>query len=174
MLYCPEGLVQALDELHHEEDCAELSQVRALMLWLAWDCGMDERKISPKEYFKESTEDPRDLECLLHLSPAAVIDFDAMKNANEAICPEAYSMDTDWLETHLKWGNTVLAVRANPMKARKLKRVPLVGDIVYRNVGVTPALTVVLESNQGRVVLADSEEKKFATKYVTVVDLPCV
>jgi hypothetical protein len=83
-------------------------------------------------------------------------------------------MDTDWLETHLKWGNTVLAVRANPMKARKLKRVPLVGDIVYRNVGVTPALTVVLESNQGRVVLADSEEKKFATKYVTVVDLPCV
>jgi len=73
----------------------------------------------------------------------------------------------------LKWAKAVLGVKANPMKARKLKRVPLVGDIVYRNVGSISELTVVLESHQGKVVLADSEEKKFSTQFVSVVDLRC-
>ena len=172
MLYGSDGLIAAVDSTFGADSCAELAQVRGLMLWLAWDCGIDIRTIRPMDGMDVNTEEIYDLNSLLCIGREIVPDDDARKYARDAVCDSDPANGRDWLQYQLRWAYQVYHIGLNPKKAKTLDRIPLPGDVVFRNLTVDFPLTVVLESYQDKVALADSEGKKYKASYVSVLDIP--
>lgn len=154
------------------ESCTEASTVRGLLLWLAWDCGLDVRMVLDDDAPDILRENLYGLEQLLHLTADVSKDEEAAGKARAALSQSASSHKAEgWLQAQLQWGARVAALNGDLCNAPTLVREPMRGDLVFLSKVATPSLTVVLNVEGDKLTLACDKTKKFKSGYVTVVDL---
>jgi hypothetical protein len=154
------------------ESCTEASAVRGLLLWLAWDCGLDVRTVLEDDDPDILWENLYGLEQLMHLTADVSEDEEAAGKARAALSQSAASHKAEgWLQAQLRWGARVAALNGDLRNAPSLAREPVRGDLVFLSKVATPSLTVVLNVEGDKLTLACDETKKFKSAYVTVVDL---
>jgi hypothetical protein len=154
------------------ESCTEASAVRGLLLWLAWDCGLDVRTVLDDDDPGILWENLYGLEQLMHLTTDVSKDEEAAGKARAALSQSASSHKAEgWLQAQLQWGARVSALNGDLRNAPSLAREPVRGDLVFLSKIATPSLTVVLSVEGDKLTLACDETKKFKSGYVTVVDL---
>jgi hypothetical protein len=154
------------------ESCPEASAVRGLLLWLAWDCGLDVRTVLDDDDPDILWENLYGLEQLMHLTVDVSKDEEAAGKARAALSQSTSSRKAeDWLQAQLQWGARVAALNGDLRNAPSLAREPVRGDLVFLSKVATPSLTVVLNVEGDKLTLACDEAKKFKSGYVTVVDL---
>lgn len=154
------------------ENCTEASAVRGLLLWLAWDCGLDVRTGLDDDDPDILWENLYGLEQLMHLTAEISKDEEAAVKARAALSQSASSHKAEgWLQAQLQWGARVSALNGDLRNAPSLAREPVRGDLVFLSKVATPSLTVVLNVEGDKLTLACDETRKFKGGYVTVVDL---
>lgn len=157
------------------ESCTEAAAVRGLLLWLAWDCGLDVRTVLDDDDPDILWRNLYSLEQLLHLTVEVSKDEEAAGKARLGLSQSASIHKAEgWLQAHLQWGARVAALNGDLRNAPSLAREPLCGDLVFLSKVATPSLTVVLNvegDKRDKLRLACDEMKKFKSGYVTVVDL---
>lgn len=170
-LYAPQSdfLKEAIVKLGRN-DCKEISVVRGLLMWLAWECGLDVETVVSSDDDEEIYSRLLGLAQLLHLAPDVLGDDEASEIAKQAITrvdlQEKYKA---WLARHQRWSEKIVEMNRNPEKAVVLRREPERGDIVRRTHGHNSLLTVVLERDSSKVRLGDNDAK-YAAQFVEVID----
>lgn len=155
------------------QSCRELSVIRGLLLWLAW-----ESKLNIGRAIKERDGDDEysrlsGLEQLLHLAPDVLIDNEAIAIAQQAITrSDLIAQYQNWLVTHLAWAEKIVEAVKFPDEVKALSREPEQGDIVRRTGNGLRPLTIVLERENQKVSLGENPEKRYLIEYVRVLDLP--
>jgi hypothetical protein len=158
--------------------CLEISMLRGLLIWLAWDCDFRVNDVLEFEDAEEVEDNLYGLARLLVMAPDVMGDQEAYERAADALeglWPLYFldDYDSSWLDEFRNWCKEIArTMKSLPSKAL-VSRAPDVGDIVYPTKSAVPGLYVVVEASQGRVRLVDldgdDELKTFATGYVTVV-----
>jgi hypothetical protein len=166
--------IKALDG----KPCLEISMLRGLLIWLAWDCDFRVNDVLEFEDAEEVVDNLYGLARLLVMAPDVMGDQEAYERAADALeglWPLYFldDYDSSWLDEFRNWCKEIArTMKSLPSKA-VVSRAPDVGDIVYPTKSAVPSLYVVVEASQGRVRLVDldgdDELKTFATGYVTVV-----
>jgi hypothetical protein len=173
-LYAPQGdfLKETILKLGRN-DCKEISVVRGLLMWLAWECGLDVETVVSSNDDEEMYSRLLGLEQLLHLAPDVLGDDDASEIARQAITradlQEKYKA---WLARHQRWSEKVAEMNRNPEKAVVLRREPERGDVVRRTRGTNCHFTVVLERNGNKVNLGEKTDAWYAVDVIEVIDFP--
>jgi hypothetical protein len=175
LLYADNGVMKrALNQLQ-KRPFEELSLIRGLLVWLAWDC--DYHVEDPVGF-----EDPDDVEDniwglsrLLPLASDLHDDREAIEKAKSAIECSAHEYDPSdydsaWFLKFKRWAdgiNQLLTVKSVTAAAQ---RDPEPGDIVYA--GKPPRLFAVAQAFHGKVKLIDldseDELRIFSSKFVTI------
>jgi len=154
------------------ESCTEASAVRGLLLWLAWDCGLDVRTVLDDDDPDILWENLYGLEQLMHLTADVSNDEEGAGKARAALSQSTSSRKAeDWLQAQLQWGARVAALNGDLRNAPTLAREPVRGDLVFLSKVAMPFLTVVLNVEGDKLTLACDDTKKFKSSYVTAVDL---
>jgi hypothetical protein len=161
-----------------DKPCVEISMLRGLLIWLAWDCDFQVNDLLDFEDAQEVEDNLYGLARLLVMAPDIMGDQEAHERAADALeglWPLYFldDYDSSWLDEFGQWCEEIArTMRSLPSKA-VVSRAPDVGDIVYPTKSAVPVLYVVIEASQGRVRLVDldgdDELKTYATGYVTVV-----
>jgi hypothetical protein len=154
-------------------DCKEISVVRGLLMWLAWECGLDVETVMSGDDDEEIYSRLLGLEQLLHLAPDVLGDDEASEIARQAITradlQEKYKA---WLARHQRWSEKIVEMNRNPEKAVVLRREPERGDVVRRTRGTNCPFTVVLEREGRRVGLGENIDVKYTVEVIEVIDFP--
>lgn len=155
-------------------DCKEISVVRGLLIWLAWECGLDvETELSSDDDDEEIYSRLLGLEQLLHLAPDLFGDDAAAEIARQAITradlQEKYNV---WLARHQRWSDKVVEMNQYPEKAVVLRREPERGDVVRNTRGTNCPFTVVLERNGNKVNLGEKIDSWYVVDAIEVIDFP--
>ena len=157
---------------------AEPSAAAGLLLWLAWDTGLDVRVVTKTDQQDEVYENLRGMARLVAMAQAVSDDAQARKKASEAISRHRAFYASEgttetWCREHLGWLKKVAALSRSPREARARARAADAGDIIYPNLKAEPTLHVVLQSRGSsvRVVDLDKEDEQtaYGIKYVTVI-----
>lgn len=157
---------------------AEPSTAAGLLLWLAWDSGLDVRSVTDAEEQTEVRENLRGVARLVAMARAVSDDERALVKASEAISRHCafYAGDgvtETWCDEHLDWLKKVADVASSPRAAHTLARPADAGDIVYPTLKAEPGLHVVLQSKGSSVKVVDldreDEQTTYGIKYVAVI-----
>jgi hypothetical protein len=177
LLYSTSGVMKrALGRLQNRP-FEELSLIRGLLIWLAWDC--DYHVENPAGF-----EDPDDVEAnIWGLSRliAIALDLDkgkeALEKARTAIGLSAHTYnpsdyDPKWLGKFVTWTNEILHLASTEgiSSSTAQKNQPEPGDIVFAD--KPRRLFAVAKAYHGKVKLIDldseDELKTFSSKYVSI------
>jgi len=175
LLYADNGVMKrALNQLQNRP-FEELSLIRGLLVWLAWD----------SDYHVEDPvgfEDPDDVEDniwglsrLLPLASDLHDDREAIEKAKSAIECSAHEYDPSdydsaWFLKFKRWADRINQLFTVKTVTAAAQRDPEPGDIVYA--GKPPRLFAVAQAFHGKVKLIDldseGELRIFSSKYVTI------
>ncbi|MCI0388094.1 MAG: hypothetical protein MOB07_04910 [Acidobacteria bacterium] len=156
-------------------DCREISVVRGLLVWLAWESGLDVETVSSGNDDDEMYSRLLGLEQLLHLAPDALGDNEAAEIARHAITrPDLLDKYKGWLARHQRWAEEIVELSRNPAKIVALRREPERGDVVRRTRGTDCPLTVVLERNGDKLNLGEKIDAWYKVEVVEVIDIPMI
>jgi hypothetical protein len=175
LLYSTSGVMRrALDRLQNRP-FEEVSFVRGLLLWLAWDC--DYHVEDPLAF-----EDPDDIdENIWGLSRMLAIALDlqndepALEKAQNAIESSAHEYnpsdyDPEWLRKFIIWASEMQQLASNENRSTTTLKEAASGDIVFAD--KPRRLFVVAEAFHGKVKLIDldseDELRPFSSKYVSI------
>ncbi len=148
-------------------DCKEISVVRGLLMWLAWECGLDVETVMSGDDDKEIYFSLLGLEQLLHLAPDVLGDDEAAEIARQAITrADLQDKYNSWFARHQRWSEEIVKISCSPEKEKILHREPDRGDVVRRVSGTNCPLTVVL------VKLGEKADSWYTIDFVQVIDLP--
>ena len=154
-------------------DCKEISVVRGLLMWLAWECGLDVETVVSSEDDEEMYSRLLGLEQLLHLAPDVFGDDEASEIARQAITRADLQVKYKaWLARHQRWSEKIVEMNRNPEKVVVLRREPERGDIVRRTRGLNCPFTVILERNGNKVNLGEKTDAWYAVDVIEVIDFP--
>jgi hypothetical protein len=162
----------------------DLSRLLGLMLWLAWDCGLDARK-TDKTIFPTKEEERDRLEDrakLLELAMRAANDEAALEEVRHSIWRTAAEAAKGaahlWVIFHRAWGQALADLWAEHRSWRSLRRKPQSGDLGVAIKEADPKLRVVLGASNGNVHLAELGEHsgtvKFRSDFVAVAEMPSI
>src|SRR5262249_45227485 len=85
-------------------DCKEISVVRGLLMWLAWECGLDVETVLNDSADDETGSMLMALEQFLYLAPDVLGDDEAAEIARQAITrPDLLDKYRGWLARHQRW-----------------------------------------------------------------------
>jgi len=156
-----------------DADCREISVVRGLLMWLAWESGLDIETVLSRDDDDEIYSRLLGLEQLLHLAPDVLGDDEAVEIARQAIArPDLLDKYKGWLAKHQIWSEKIVELIRNPEKIVALRREPELGDVVRRTRGTDCPLTVVLERNGDKVNLGEKIDAWYKVEVVEVIDIP--
>ncbi|MGH9767536.1 MAG: hypothetical protein ACREAB_08905, partial [Blastocatellia bacterium] len=156
-------------------DCREISVVRGLLMWLAWESGLDVETVSNGDDDDDDEIYSRllGLEQLLHLAPDVLGDNEAAEIARQAITrPDLLDKYKGWLARHQIWAEKIVELNWNPEKIVVLRREPERGDVVRRTLGTDCPLTVVLDRTGDKVNLGEKLDTLYKIDHVDVIDIP--
>lgn len=175
LLYATNGVMKrALSQLENRA-FEELSLIRGLLVWLAWDCGYEVEDPAGFEDPEDAENNIRGLSRLLALTADLHDDRDAMEKAQNAIAFSAQDYDpsqTDptWFSRFSSWSNDINELLTTQKITTASRKEPEPGDIVLA--GSPPRLFAVAQSFHNKVKVidldSDSELKPFSSKYVTI------
>lgn len=157
---------------------AEPSTAAGLLLWLAWDSGLDVRSVTDAEEQTEVRENLRGVARLMAMAQAVSDDERALEKASGAISRHCAlyvgnGVTETWCDEHLNWLKKVADVASSPRAAHTLARPADVGDIIYPTLKAEPGLHVVLQSKGSSVKVVDldreDEQTTYGIKYVAVI-----
>lgn len=157
---------------------AEPSIAAGLLLWLAWDSGLDVRSATDSDEQTEVRENLRGVARLVAMAQVVGHDKRAREKALEAISRHCafYAGDgltETWCNEHLNWLEKVADVAYSLRAAGTLTRPADAGDLVYPTLKAEPSLHVVLQSKGSSVKVVDldkeDEQNTYGIKYVTVI-----
>lgn len=155
-----------------QADCQELSVVRGLLFWLAWECELDVRTVMDSADDEETYQRLLGLENLLYLAPDVFTDDEAITRAQQAVTRgDLLERYQGWLTTHQAWARKISEISADPGKATALARPPARGDIVHRSGGDKHPLTVVLAREGRKIKLGEKPEGWYITDFRVVDSL---
>jgi hypothetical protein len=157
----------------------EPSLAAALLLWLAWDSGLDVRTAVEPEDRDETQENLRGVARLVAMAAHIAADAAARDKAAKAVgrhCSnyEADGLTETWLNAHISWIEKLSDSRAPIRNATPPGRMPDVGDLVYLNLKKGEARPMVVLQQRGtsvRVVDLDEEDeqKGYGIKFVNLI-----
>jgi hypothetical protein len=104
---------EGMEELREEED--DVSVLRGLLLWLAWDSGLDARFDDPHQLMDAGTDEwLLGRARLVALVPIVVADEVALDEARKSVLstaspgPVQLAKAKRWLDAHVRWGRAIL------------------------------------------------------------------
>ncbi|MCI0663876.1 MAG: hypothetical protein L0220_22700, partial [Acidobacteria bacterium] len=154
-------------------DCREISVVRGLLMWLAWESGLDIETVLSGDDDDEIYSRLLGVEQLLHLAPDVLGDDEAVEIARQAIArPDLLDKYKGWLARHQSWSEKIVELNRNPENVVALRREPELGDVVRRTRGTDCPLTVVLERNGDKVNLGEKIDAWYKVEVIEVIDIP--
>lgn len=140
--------------------CDELSRLLALLLWLAWDAGIDPDRParlgeSPEEQRERLWERAR----LLAVAPAVVVDPEALAEAtatfDETAGERSLADSRAWLDATLRWASGVAPFVVDLKSAPVRPGAVEAGDLAFAPDATCPEIRVVLTRRGKNLVLAD-------------------
>ena len=169
----------------------EVSIALGLLVWLAWDCGFDTRKLKEKKnsiYTEDANEDGWTLDRIVHgiarfvgLSGYFSVDTLASEKAQEAIkLSESHfisdEFNSEWLDRQKTWLNDIAEAIKDIDSIPTLRRSPDAGDFVkFQLKNQAPQIFVVQSTAGGSVRVINLNEKDLIKAYgkdfVSVLDL---
>lgn len=159
-------------------EAAEPSSAAGLLLWLAWDCGLDVRSASDADEKSELRDNLRGVARLLAMARDVSDDERALSRASEAISRHCAFYASDgvtetWCDEHLGWLKRAADAELSPRDAPTKARPADVGDLVYPTLKAELGLRVVLHSSGTSVKVVDldkdDELTPYSTKYVSAI-----
>jgi hypothetical protein len=175
LLYSKNGVMKRALEKLDNHPFQELSLVRGLLVWLAWDC--DFHVQNPVDF--EETEDVEEnilgLARLLSIAEDLSDDGEALAKGKLAIESSTHqydpsSYDSDWFEKFVVWSLEINGLLNKQVIRHERQREPAPGDIVFAD--KPPHLFVVAQAFHGKVRLVDFDSendlKTFSASYVTI------
>lgn len=179
LLYSPKnGLMSAAITASGLDSSVELTMVRGLLIWLAWDNDFHVKDATNFEVAEEIEENLRGVARLLAMVPDLMTDPDSLQKAREAIDGSLHEYDIvddnqSWVSDFEAWCVDVVRLLTNTPREPVVSRHPDRGDIVHPFKLSDSRLAVVIEANQGKVTLGDldspDESRKFGSSYVRIV-----
>lgn len=164
-------LDRSLKEMAADTRPDEVSRLRGLLLWLAWDCGV---KLDDDNFFGEDPEDTyhrvSDKAILLALAPTTSQDEIASAEAEKSVLrtsrPAQLTSATTWLRRHVGWGKALVPRIARFTSLPRKSGRPVPGDLAYATSVKDPFLGIVSSSTDAYVGLVDLSSETGEIRYV--------
>jgi len=179
LLYSPKkGLMSAAISASGLDSSMELTMVRGLLIWLAWDNGIHVNDPTNFETAGEIEENLRGVARLLAMVSDLMSDPNSVRKAREAIDSSLHEYDIvdydrSWLSDFEAWCDDIVLLLTDTPREPLVSRQPDQGDIVYPFKLSPPQVAIVIEATQGKVTVGDldspNEFKKFGNNYVRIV-----
>jgi hypothetical protein len=162
---------RALKKMASDSLPDEVSRLPGLLLWLAWDCGVN---IDDSRIFDEDPEDASlrisEKAMLLALAPTTSQDGIAFAEAKESILrtarPVQLTSAKAWLSRHIGWGRSLGPRIAQFTKLPRKAGRPQPGDLAYATSVMDPVLGIVSSSTNEYVGLVDLSAESREVRYV--------
>lgn len=172
--------ISTIDETSKQPFADELSMVTGYLLWLAFDCGCDVRKLDElrnQSYNEEKSDGWTDEEvleataCFIKLALRFTEDAQARKILDKSL---ENDNSIDWLERHTNWMNKISKASEDLLCLPVINRKARIGDLVYlAKIKQKEILVVSDDSSSIKVVIlrAENRFKKYSSDTVAVIDL---
>ena len=177
----PRALIHRPEVLASEE-ALEITQLRSLMIWLAWDCRYSaQHRFSIADDLEVRDDNVLQRATLLELLVPAVTDPDiceeAEKNIDSTAADKVRISARTWVQSHLKWGRTVFGlIEAGPQPNQPSPANVGTGAIVLIPRGPGKTARVVTRHDSDIVVVTDfgaeNWERGFQSSKVQLVMSP--